>query len=651
MALVAENRAEWVVAFLACLHLGAVVVPMNLRLGPTELGRQLEVAAPRLALHSEACEELLGQAAPTLARRRLERDASGAIWQEPATAGGIAPPAAAAPGLVSFTSGTTGRPKGAVIAQGALATSAAVYGRLLGTTPDTTTLVLVPLFHNTGFLDQLAQMLVVGGSVDLLRRFGVQAALDALAHRPASYLIGVPSMIRLMMLDPRAGAAFDGCRILAYGGAPMPPAWIEELHARWPAIRPYNIYGLTEFTSLSHALEPADAIARADTVGRPVERVRQRIVADGADAPAGDPGEVWLAGPTRMLGYLDDTAATADAFCGPWLRTGDVGAIDADGFLTLHGRIAEVIVRGGEKIHASQVESELGALDSVAEAAVVGVPDEILHERVVGGRGRAPGAPVRSRAGACRPARADRRLRRAGPVPRRRRAAAQRERQDRPGAGPRRVHGGAAMTRGAIRQAAAERFFHQGYEATTVREIADALDIRAASIYYHYPDKQQILFELIDSTMTLLTDGVRAAVAAEPAPADQLVAVVVHHVVLHALRPLEATLGETELRSLTGERLELAVAQSRRLRGDRARRARARHRRPGGGGADPKLAAYAVIAMCTNVGIWYRPDGRLSLPEVAGAYATMAARLVGAAPPDPALVGRALQQAAAAYTI
>ena len=124
------------------------------------------------------------------------------------------------------------------------------------------------------------------------------------------------------------------------------------------------------------------------------------------------------------------------------------------------------------------------------------------------------------------------------------------------------------MTRSAIRQAAAERFFHQGYESTTVREIADALDIRAASIYYHYPDKQQILFELIDSAMTLLADGVRAAVAAHAAPADQLAAVVVHHVVLHALRPLEATLGETELRSLTGERLELAVP-ARRLRGDR----------------------------------------------------------------------------------
>ena len=206
------------------------------------------------------------------------------------------------------------------------------------------------------------------------------------------------------------------------------------------------------------------------------------------------------------------------------------------------------------------------------------------------------------------------------------------------------------MTRSAIRQAAADRFFEQGYESTTVREIADALDIRAASIYYHYPDKQQILFELIDSAMTLLADGVRAAVAAHDSPADRLTAVVVHHVALHALRPREATLGETELRSLTGERLELAVAKRDAYEAivvgvlaDGVRTGVFEQ-------LDPKLTAFAVISMCTNVGIWYRPDGRLTLPEVARSYATMATRLAGAPPADPALVDRALAQAVAAYT-
>ncbi len=383
LGLMAENRAEWVVAFLAGLATGAVVVPLNNRLGAAELSRQLVVADPRLILASAPFLGSIEHAAGGRPCRPIEQGAGGTIWEQPQGDARRDAPDPDAPALVSFTSGTTGSPKGAVISHGALATSATTYAGLLGTDSKTRTLVMVPLFHNTGFVDQLAHMLVVGGSVDLLPEFRLATALDALARRPASFLIGVPSIFRLMMLDARAGTAFERCRILAYGGSPMPPAWIEELHARWPAMRPFNIYGLTEFTSLSHALLPADAVARADTVGTPVEGVRQRIVAEnGREAAPGEPGEVWLAGPTRMVCYLDNPEATADALRGEWLRTGDLGAIDRDGFLTLHGRAAEVIVRGGEKIHASQVEGELAAIAAVSEAAVVGIPDDVLQERV-----------------------------------------------------------------------------------------------------------------------------------------------------------------------------------------------------------------------------------------------------------------------------
>jgi acyl-CoA synthetase (AMP-forming)/AMP-acid ligase II len=382
VALLAANGADWVVGFLAVLDAGAAVVPLNTRLAAPELARQLAVCAPRLALVDEAHEPALARAAPEAVRWRLEAGVAGSIWHARED-GAPARRAAATPALVSFTSGTTAAPKAAVISHAALATSASVYARLLGTDAQTRTLVLVPLFHNTGFVDQVAQMLAVGGCTDVLGEFHVEDAVAWLRRRPASYLIAVPSIVRLLMLSAGADGALRGCDTLAYGGSPMPAAWIEELHARWPALRPFNIYGLTEFTSLSHALQPADALARADTVGRPVEGVRQCIADDdGAPLEAGEPGELWLAGPTRMLGYLDDPAATRAACSGPWLRTGDVGAVDPDGYLTLRGRRVELIVRGGEKIHAAQVEAELARLPAVAEAAVVGVPDDVLQERV-----------------------------------------------------------------------------------------------------------------------------------------------------------------------------------------------------------------------------------------------------------------------------
>jgi acyl-CoA synthetase (AMP-forming)/AMP-acid ligase II len=191
-------------------------------------------------------------------------------------------------------------------------------------------------------------------------------------------------MFRLLALDDRADAAFGRCRILAYGGSPMPPAWIAELCARWPQLRPFDIYGLTEFTSLSHANRPEHVLARPGSVGRPVADVEQQLVgSDGTRVPPGEEGELWLAGPTRMLRYWRAPEATARALRGRWLRTGDVGTLDEDGFLTLRGRTSEVIMRGGEKIYAARVERALSHVPAVAEAAVVGVPDPILQERVM----------------------------------------------------------------------------------------------------------------------------------------------------------------------------------------------------------------------------------------------------------------------------
>ena len=147
-----------------------------------------------------------------------------------------------------------------------------------------------PLFHNTGFADQLGQMLAVGGAVDLLPSFGVSATRDALLRRPSSYLIAVPGILRLLTEHDDAEAMLAGCRIACFGGSPMPEAWIRDIAARWPRLGLFNIYGLTEFTSVSHCLPPRDLPGHADTVGRPVLGAEQMIA-----GPDGEP----LAAPAR----------------------------------------------------------------------------------------------------------------------------------------------------------------------------------------------------------------------------------------------------------------------------------------------------------------------------------------------------------------
>jgi AcrR family transcriptional regulator len=188
-----------------------------------------------------------------------------------------------------------------------------------------------------------------------------------------------------------------------------------------------------------------------------------------------------------------------------------------------------------------------------------------------------------------------------------------------------------AGTRDEIQRAAAGLFFAKGYEATTVREIADELGIKSASIYYHYPDKEQILFEVVRDVLERSYAGITAVLDDEREPHRRLAALVVHHVALNALRAREATLAETELRSLTGERLTRIVEQ-RDAHEALVLGVLAEGRRAGVFRLlDAKLTAYAVISMCLNVGAWFRADGRLSLEQVAASYANLACRLVRAA--------------------
>ncbi|WP_033294521.1 class I adenylate-forming enzyme family protein [Amycolatopsis jejuensis] len=392
IALAGANSTSWVIVYLAALRAGAVIAPTSNRISPRQFRDQCTTLDAAMAVHDEAHRALVSEVDSRIPVREMHSLVRTALDR----AAPVPPnrrPAGSDLALISFTSGSTGAPKGAVLTHDALLMGSAVTVDLVGTTPEDSTLVLVPLFHNTGFADQLGHMLLAGGCTHLLPRYRTAAAVEELSRRPVTYLVGVPSILRMLMLADDADRVFSRARTAFFGGSPMPGAWSSELLRRWPQVRLIHAYGLTEFTSACTALPPDLIVGCGDSVGLPLPEVRMKIVDDlGREVPAGTAGEVWVAGPTRMREYWRRPDLTAQKTAGEWLRTGDVGQVDDAGLLWLSGRTDDVINRGGEKILPATVESRLAELSAVAEAVVFGAPDPVLQARVVASVRLRPGA-------------------------------------------------------------------------------------------------------------------------------------------------------------------------------------------------------------------------------------------------------------------
>ncbi|MGO4246199.1 class I adenylate-forming enzyme family protein [Paenarthrobacter sp. RAF54_2] len=375
VVIVGHNTVPWITHYLAVLSLGAVIAPANNRLNPAQFADQVELLEAVLVLADDAHFETV----LNVPKERV-RVLSGANERVPSEA--FALPDPESPALISFTSGTTGKPKGATLTQSALAEASWAFVRVLGTSQDDSTLVVVPMFHNTGFVDQFGHMVLLGARTDLLHKFSTKDAIAALSARPVTYLAAVPSIIRLIMLAEGAEKALDSIRVLLYGGSPMPAAWIDELLAKWQNLRPFHGYGMTEYGSAVSFLTPEYARDHGESVGFAVPGTSIRIVGeDGMDVAPGQVGELWVQGPTLMQGYWRQPELTASKISRGWLRTGDLARID-DGLYYIEGRVDDVINRGGEKVLPAHVEALLANIESVGQSCVFAVPDPILQNRV-----------------------------------------------------------------------------------------------------------------------------------------------------------------------------------------------------------------------------------------------------------------------------
>jgi long-chain acyl-CoA synthetase len=297
------------------------------------------------------------------------------------------------PALILYTSGSTGRPKGAVLSHAALrAANEAWAGPVMRLTPKDVVLAALPLAHSFGLNGALLAPLLAGATVAILERFSPEEALRAIARHGVTVLPAVATMFQRMLEVPGVSeAACSSLRLAVSGAAPCP--W-ELAHAwrRRTGVRIVRGYGMTElFRPISYLA--GDATDLPDAIGRPVPGVEARVVdPEGQALAAGEAGELWIRTPAVMDGYLRAEEETLAVIQDGWFKTGDLATISPEGFVSVVGRLKDLILRGGYSVVPGEVEAALLDHPAVAEAAVVGTPHPELGEEVAAFVTLRPGA-------------------------------------------------------------------------------------------------------------------------------------------------------------------------------------------------------------------------------------------------------------------
>jgi long-chain acyl-CoA synthetase len=378
VALALPNRLELIISLFAAWRLGAVVTPINPALTQDEMRYQLDDSAARL---------LIGPASGTISSLDPEAIAASSDPSELPTLTNADDLA-----LLIYTSGTTGRPKGVMLNHANLAAMCDGMVRALELTASDHSLLVLPLFHVNGICVGTLSPLLAGGRVTVAERFSPSTFLDLLATVRPTYFSAVPAMYAMLSALPE-GTAPDtsSLRLVVCGAAPMPTELITRIEQRF-GVALLEGYGLSEATCAS-TINPLRGPRKPGTVGLPIGNQRVVVLGPaGRPLPPGERGEVAIAGPTVMRGYLNRPEETAKVMRDGWLHTGDVGVLDDDGYLRLVDRLKDMIIRGGENIYPKEIETALYTHDAVLEAAVIGRPDQVLGEIVVAYVSLRPGA-------------------------------------------------------------------------------------------------------------------------------------------------------------------------------------------------------------------------------------------------------------------
>jgi fatty-acyl-CoA synthase len=383
VAALARNTTDTLEILFACARLGAIYLPLNWRLAEPELAYILGDARPAVVLHHADVAAAAEAAGKDAAVRHLVGMADGA--DSPYERGLAAelgrPPRPALrhadPWVIMYTSGTTGRPKGALITHGSVFFNIANIIPFTDLSESTVNLVFGPLFHTGAMSAYTLPAFYFGATSLIMRAFDAGEVLRRVSD-PAlgvTHINGAVTMYNLMMQHPAFAAAdFSRLRCATISGESCPRVLLERYRSE-KGLPLQNIYGLTESGPTTTALDRDTAISHMGSVGTAVLNTEVRLV-DGAgrDVAVGKVGEVWLRGPSVIPGYWNKPPASSESFTGDWLRTGDAARRDTEGYYFLVDRWKDMYISGGENVYPAEVENVLYQLEGVAEAAVIGVP-------------------------------------------------------------------------------------------------------------------------------------------------------------------------------------------------------------------------------------------------------------------------------------
>ena len=387
VAWISGNHPSALETLFACGQLGAIWVPVNGRLTPVEAAYVLQHSGASVVVHgrdhghlADALRDQLGGVRAWIAVEPPLTGGAASLGYEELLAAAPEeardePVSLEDPCLVMYTSGTTGRPKGAVLTHGNMTWNAVNQGLGMDFTTDERTLALAPMFHIGGLNGTVTPTLLRGGCAVVVRGFDAAATLEVIEQQRVTSFFAVPTMLDAMSREPGFRTRdLTALRTVGAAGAPLPlptlRTWLDR------GVTMQQAYGMTEAAPGCTVLDSADAERKVGSAGKPLFFTDVRVVdPDGADVPPGVVGEVVVQGPNVMAGYWDDPEQTAAVLHDGWYRTGDAGSLDDEGFLYIRDRYKDMIISGGENVYPAEVESALLELPEVVEAAVIGVPD------------------------------------------------------------------------------------------------------------------------------------------------------------------------------------------------------------------------------------------------------------------------------------